>query len=207
MLQTYAPRTTLIDTLVPRTGLLRDVLLVLSFSALVALSAQVTIRLLPVPITGQTFAVLLAGAALGRVRGTLAMVAYLAEGLAGLPVFAGGNSAWTPSASGLPYIVGPTAGYLAGFMPAAFATGWLAEMGWDRSVFRWLGAMVAGNLVIYAFGLSVLSFYLGLPAAIERGVMPFIPGDIIKIVVAALALPGAWRLVGDRPNGQTPPTP
>ncbi|MSQ10702.1 MAG: biotin transporter BioY, partial [Dehalococcoidia bacterium] len=135
------------------------------------------------------------------------IAAYLGEGLAGLPVFAGGNSAWSLSATGVPYIVGPTAGYLAGFLPAAFVTGWMAERGWDRSVPRWVGAMVAGNLIIYAFGLSVLGVYLGLGPAFERGVQPFIPGDIIKIALAALALPGAWRIVGDRPRDDSSDNP
>lgn len=207
MNQAYAPRPTLASALFPQSGLLRDALLLLGFSAVIALSAQVTIRLpfTPVPISGQTFAVLLAGAALGSTRGALAVLAYHAEALAGLPVYAGWSSAWTPSAAGVPYVIGPTAGYLAGFVPAAFAVGWLAERGWDRAVHLTAAAMVIGNLVIYACGAAVLTLYVGSERVLAAGVLPFLVGDIIKIALAALALPGAWRLVGRKPGpGGTP---
>lgn len=196
MHQTYAPRLTLTGAVFPQRGVLRDVLLILAFSGIVALSARVSLPLQPVPVTLQTFAVLLTGAALGRNRGALALLAYLAEGLAGLPVFSGGASAWTPSAMGMPVILGPTGGYLVGFVAAAGVTGWLAEHGWDRSVLRTALAMVAGNLVIYTCGIAWLSSLIGVEKAVATGVLPFLAGDMIKVALAAAALPGAWRLVG-----------
>jgi len=128
---------------------LYDLGLVLSASAFIAVSAHLTVRLpfSPVPVTGQTFAVLLTGALLGRQRGAAAVLAYLAEGLAGLPVFAGGMS-------GLAYLLGPTGGYLLGFVAAAYLTGALAERGWDRQPLTTALAMVLGNLALYAPGLE-----------------------------------------------------
>jgi len=194
--QSFTPRLTLAGAVFPQTGLLRDALLVLGFSALIAVSARISIPMWPVPITGQTFAVLLAAAALGRVRGVAALVAYIGEGMLGLPVFAGGANAWTVSASGATYLFGPTAGYLAGFVVAAFVTGWLAELGWDRSMWRAELAMVAGNLIIYMFGVSWLASLIGLERAVTGGLVPFLVGDIIKVVLAAHALPGTWWLLG-----------
>ena len=145
-MQTATRVSTLAEATVPRGGLLRDALLVVGFSLLTALCARIVIPLpfTPVPITGQTFAVLLTGAALGARRGAAAIVLYVLEGLAGLPVFAGG-------ASGLARLLGPTGGYLLGFIAAAYLTGTLAERGWDRTV-RWAAAaMAAGNVVVYLF--------------------------------------------------------
>ena len=182
---------TLSDVLVPRRGLLRDAALVLGGSLLVALSAQIRVSLpfTPVPITGQTFGVLLVGALLGARRGALSLVAYLVEGAAGLPVFAGG-------AAGVQYLVGPTSGYLVGFVAAALVTGWLAERRWDRRVWTAALAMAVGNLVIYGFGLPWLARFVGPEQVLVAGMLPFLPGDALKLVLAALALPSAWRLVG-----------
>lgn len=199
MQQTFTPRLTLAGAVFPQTGLMRDALLVLACTGLMALSAQVTIRLLPVPITGQTFVVLLTGAALGRARGVAVMLGYLAEGLAGLPVFANATSAWTPNATfGVPTIIGPTAGYLAGFVAAAFVTGWLAEQGWDRWAWRWAVAMLLGNVAIYVPGLLVLQSYVGPERVFELGLQPFLVGDILKLLLAAAALPDVWRFLGRR---------
>jgi len=172
------------------------VVVVLAGSALIALAAQLRIDLpfSPVPVTGQTFAVLVVGAALGTRLGAAAVVAYLLEGLAGLPVFAGGTSAWSPSSAGVPVIAGPTAGYLVGFVAAAAVVGALAERGFDRTVVTTIVAMVLGDLVIYVFGVPWLARFVGADRAIPLGLQPFIVGDAFKIALAAAALPLAWRV-------------
>jgi biotin transport system substrate-specific component len=156
----------------------------------VALFAQVRIPLpfTPVPITGQTFAVLLVGAALGAARGAGALMLYLLMGMTGLPVFAGG-------AAGLFHLTGPTGGYLIGFVIAAAAVGRMAEHGWERSFRTSLIPFSLGTLLIYLVGVPWLALYVGPQAAIQKGLLPFLPGDLIKLLLAALALPSAWRLV------------
>ncbi len=189
---------TLADVVLPgRGGLAWDALLVLAFAALMPLLARVAIPLpfTPVPITGQTFGVLLAGALLGPRRAALAMLVYLAEGLAGLPVFAGGASAWSPSRAGVPVIVGPSAGYLFSYPFAAFAVGLLAERGWDRRFRRAAAAMLVGEAVIYLGGLPWLALYVGADRTVPLGLLPFVPGDAVKLLLAAAALPWAWRLL------------
>jgi biotin transport system substrate-specific component len=167
-----------------------DVLLVLAGSALIALSAQVAVPLpfSPVPVTGQTFAVLLVGAALGATRGAAAVLAYLAEGAAGLPVFAGGFA-------GPAFLLGPTGGYLFGFLPAAWISGALAERGWDRHFLGTLAAMTLGDLAIFAVGVPWLAWFVGPENAVAFGLAPFVAGNIAKIVLAAGALPLAWACV------------
>ncbi len=169
----------------------RDLVLILLGSLVIAFSAQVAMPLpfTPVPITGQTFGVLLVGMALGSRRGALAVLAYLAEGALGLPVFA-------EFRAGLPVLLGPTGGYLAGFLPAAWAVGALAERGFDRSLPRTLLAFLAGNAIIYLFGLLWLSRFVPWPGTLAAGMTPFLLGDAIKAVLAALLLPGAWKLLG-----------
>jgi biotin transport system substrate-specific component len=172
-------------------ALLYDVALVMGGSLFIALSAQVAIHLpfSPVPVTGQTLAVILVGMLLGSRRGSLALLTYLAEGLAGLPVFAGGTA-------GLARLLGPTGGYLVGFIVAAYVTGLLAERGWDRRVGTTLLAMLFGNAVIYALGLPWLAAFVGVQRALPLGLYPFIPGDLLKVVLAALLLPAGWKLLG-----------
>ncbi len=188
-----APPRTLVDALLPRhRSLLLDAVLVVVFSAFVALTAQVSLPLLPVPLTLQTLGVLFTGAVLGSKRGTLALLLYVAEGAIGLPVFAGGLS-------GIGVLIGPTGGYLVGFIVAAGVVGLLAERGWDRRLIGAALAMVVGNLVIYAFGVAWLTVVLGdLRTALVQGMLIFIIGDLIKIVIAALALPGGWALAKRR---------
>jgi biotin transporter BioY len=168
-------------------------LLILGFSLLIGLSAQVEIPLQPVPITGQTFAVLMAGAVLGSRRGALSILAYLAQGLAGLPVFAGGKA-------GMAALMGPSGGYLIGFVAAAFVTGLLAERGWDRRLKTNFLAMLLGNIVIYVFGLPWLAMFIGAQKAWMVGLVPFIPGDLLKLVLATGLLPLAWRIAPHRPS-------
>ncbi len=179
---------------VRRSALLYDAALVLAGSLLIALSAQIAVPLpfSPVPVTGQTLAVLLVGALLGSRRGSLAVLVYIAQGMAGLPVFAGG-------AAGPARLLGPTGGYLVGFVAAAYLVGLLAERGWDRRVSTTAAAMALGNVVIYAVGALWLAVFVGgLVPALTAGVMPFIPGDLVKIAIAALLLPAGWKLLGRR---------
>jgi biotin transport system substrate-specific component len=167
----------------------RDVLLVVSGSLLVAAMAQVRIALpfTPVPITGQTFAVLLVGASLGAERGAACLVLYLIQGALGLPVFAGG-------AGGLAYLLGPTGGYLIGFACAAYVIGRLAERGMDRRFRSALPVFLAGEAVIYLFGVPWLSFFIGMQKAFVAGFFPFLLGDAVQLIAAALVLPAAWKL-------------
>ena len=166
---------------------IRDVILVLGFALFTALLARVSIPLgfTPVPITGQTLAVLLTGAALGSRRGASSMALYLVAG-SFLPVYAGGGSGlfWN-FASG---------GYLIGYIPAAYVVGFLCERGWDRRVWIIL-AMLAGNVVLYIPGLIQLSFFVPEGKALELGLYPFILGDLIKLYIASLTVPTAWALL------------
>ncbi len=181
---------TLADLAWPRAGFLENTLLVLGASLVTGLAAQVAIPLpfTPVPVTGQTFAVLLCGAALGARRGFLAQAAYLAQGAMGLPVFAGG-------AAGAQVFLGPTAGYLVAFPLAAALTGWLAERAWDRRFLTMAGVMLLGSTVIFALGAAGLARFLPASQVFAAGVLPFLPGDVIKTSLAALAFPGVWRWV------------
>lgn len=167
----------------------RDVLLVGGYAGLIGLAAQFEIRLpfTPVPITGQTLAVLLGALVLGTGRAAAGTGLYLGLGVAGLPWFAG-------AASGLAIV---SLGYIIGFVPAAALVGWLAKRGWDRSSLRTAGAMVAGNVVIYAVGVTYLAWALGVGAseAIALGATPFLGGDLAKIVIATALVPGTWKLV------------
>ncbi len=185
-----ARRLTLVDVALPNAGFLENALLVFGASLLTGLAAQIAIPLpwTPVPVTGQTFAVLLTGAALGARRGFLAQLLYLAQGASGLPVFAGG-------AAGLAIFFGPTAGYLVAFPFAAAFTGWLAERAWDRRFLTMFGVMLLGSTVIFALGAAGLARFVPPARVLAAGVLPFVPGDLVKSALAALALPGVWRLV------------
>ena len=186
---------TLADSFGPR-SLARDGALVVAFSLFMALCAQISIPLpwTPVPITGQTLGLLLTGAILGPRRGALAMLLYLAEGAAGLPVFAGGTG-------GMARLLGPTGGYLFSYPIVAALLGVLAVRGWDRRIPSALLMFLIGNVVVYLFGVSWLNIYKGTFGQVSlmwAGVYPFLIGDAIKIGLAALALPGAWALFGKR---------
>jgi len=180
---------TLADVALPRAGTLHNVALVLGASVLTALAAQVAIPLpwTPVPITGQSFAVLLSGAVLGARRAFLAQVAYLLEGALGLPVFAAG-------AAGALKLIGPTGGYLLAFPFASALVGALCERGWDRRFPTMLAAMLLGSGVIFAVGLLQLSRFVPASTLLAQGLLPFVPGDLVKSSLAALAFPAAWRL-------------
>jgi len=188
--------TTLAPTVYTRTfphvaGWLRDLILILLGALFVAALAQVEIPLpfTPVPITGQTFGVLLVGAALGSKRGALSLASYLALGVFGWPFFAGGTY-------GLDVVTGATGGYLIGFVLSAFVIGLLAERGLERSIRTSLIPFMAGTMIIYICGVAWLSIVLGsFSNAIAAGLLPFLLGDAIKLIVASLVLPGAWKLV------------
>lgn len=174
----------------PGTGLARDVTLIVGGALLTALCSQIVIPLQPVPITGQTFGVLLVGAFLGTRRGAASMLTFIGMGAIGLPVFAGG-------AAGLSRLAGPTAGYLVGFVIAAGLVGFLSRLGWDRRVASTALAMALGTAVIYLFGVIWLSRFVGWSQVLATGVAPFLIGDAIKLGLAAVALPWAWKLVGE----------
>jgi biotin transport system substrate-specific component len=166
---------------------------VLGASLVTALAAQLAVPVpwSPVPITGQTFAVLLSGAVLGARRAALAQLLYLAEGALGLPVFAGG-------ALGVAKLIGPTGGYLISFPLAAAVTGLLAERGWDRRFATMLAAMLLGSAVIFTLGLSWLSRFVPAPGLFAAGLWPFVPGDLVKSSLAAWLFPSTWRWVRGR---------
>ena len=162
--------------------------LVVFGSLLLAVSAQFKIPLYPVPVTGQTLVVLLIGMTYGPRLGGITLAAYLFEGALGLPVFAGG-------AAGVAVLMGPTAGYLFGFLLAAIAMGYLAERGMGRTMVSTIAAMVIGNCVIYLCGALWLANFIGFGQAIAAGVLPFLYGDALKLVVAAGLMPWAWGAV------------
>lgn len=172
-----------------------SVVLVVGAAALTALAAQwrIVLPFTPVPITGQTFAVLLTGAALGWRLGAAGQGLYLLVGILGAPVFSEASGGWA-------VITGATGGYLVGFLFAAALVGWMAEAGHDRAFPTMFTAFVAGSLVIYLFGVAVLMSATGWPVseAVEKGVAPFLLGDLIKAAAAGILLPGAWKLLGDR---------
>lgn len=191
-MQVVRPRQrVMIDTVWPAAGTWREIFLILGGSLLIALVARLQFFLpfSPVPITGQTFAVLLLGALYGSRRGPATVVTYLTLGAFGLPVFAAG-------AAGLARFVGPTAGYLLGFVVAAFAVGSLCERGWDRRPWTAAASMIIGNLIIYATGILWLSGFVGWEAVLSAGVLPFLIGDALKIALATILLPTGWRIVG-----------
>ena len=182
---------TLAATLWPAEGMskaLRAILLALVGSALLTVSAKIQVPFWPVPMTMQTFAVLVIGMAYGWRLGAATVLLYLVQGAAGLPVFAGGG--------GAAYMAGTTGGYLAGFLVAAALVGVLAERGWDRSVGATLLAMAMGTAIIFLLGVAWLTGLIGLEKAIAGGLTPFIAGAAFKIALAAAVLPLAWRLLG-----------
>ncbi|QGX97073.1 biotin transporter BioY [Roseovarius faecimaris] len=181
--------TTLANTAIPglNTSLARQAITVLLGAALLTISAKVQVPFWPVPMTLQTLAVLLIGAALGWRLAGATVLTYLAQGAMGLPVFASG--------AGLAYMAGPTGGYLAGFLLGAVAVGWLCERGMGRSVGTTLIAFGAGLGLIYGLGVLWLTAFMGLGKAIAVGVTPFLPAEALKLALACILLPAAWKLV------------
>jgi biotin transport system substrate-specific component len=188
-----AKNETLLEVALAPFDVVRQVGLVLGFSLLMALSAQIVIPIGPIPITGQTFAVLLTGALLGSRLGAITMIVYLIEGASGLPFFRGGGA-------GIAHLMGPTGGYLIAFPAAAFITGAFAEHGWDRRFLTAAAAMAIGSVVIMLSGWAwfMLLMHASPLVALFDTVIKFIPGDIIKILLAAAVLPTGWKLVGQK---------
>ncbi len=162
----------------------KDLFLILAGSVALALASRIALYLplSPVPITAQTLMVFAIGALLGSRRGALSVLAYVVEGAAGLPVFAAGNA-------GLIYMLGPTGGYIVGFVAAAFVVGWYAEKYWHRKTVTILLALIIASVAIYAPGLLWLARFVGLQRAVAAGLLPFIPGDTVKLLLAAMVLP------------------
>ena len=175
-------------------GMVRNIALVVLGCVLLWASAKVKVPFWPVPMTLQTFAVMALGAAYGSRLGVATVLAYLAAGAAGLPVFT--NT--PPEIAGPAYLLGPTGGFLIGFVAAAFIVGYAADRHWDRSVPKLLAAMVVADVAVFALGLAWLG--VAVPALgyswklLEAGLFPFILGDLLKLLIAALAIPAAWHL-------------
>ena len=188
--ETYTAPDTLISAALAPLDWTRSVSLAVVFSLLTALAAQIVIPIGPVPITAQTFAVLLTGALLGSRLGAMAMIAYLTEGAIGLPFFYGGHG-------GLMHIFGPTGGYLIAFPAAAFITGAFAENGWDRRFLSAVAAMAVGSLVILLTGWLWFSLLMNTNplAAFKVAVAPHLIGDVVKIFLAAAVMPTGWALL------------
>ncbi len=187
-------RPTIADRVLPRSIVL-DAVLVVAGVALTAIAAQISVPLWPVPITGQTLAVLLVGVTLGAVRAGISLALYAVVGVLGLPVFSQASSGWS-------VLAGPTGGYIIGFVFAAVLTGWLAQLEWDRKLPKALVAFFAGSIVPFAFGLPWLAVSLGklgypndLNSVLTAGFYPFIVGGIIKAVIGAGLISLAWFLV------------
>lgn len=185
----YSQTDTLVGTALAPLDWTRAFSLVIAFSLFNALAAQLSFNVGPVPITGQTFAVTLTGALLGSRLGALALVAYIIEGCSGLPFFAN-------SASGIGVLFGPSGGYLVSFPAAAYITGAFAEHGWDRRFLTAVAAMAVGSAVVLFAGWSWLLVLRTPPvAAFKVGVVPFLVGDVIKILLAAAVLPTGWAIL------------
>jgi biotin transport system substrate-specific component len=189
----YAKPDTLIAAALAPFDWTRSVSVAVAFSLLTALAAQIVIPIGPVPITAQTFAVLLTGALLGSRLGAMAMIVYLIEGASGLPFFYGGTS-------GLPHLLGPTGGYLIAFPAAAFITGTFAEHGWDKRFLTAAASMAIGSVVIMLSGWVWFAYLTNTPLSVvfQVSVLKLIPGDIIKILLAAAVLPSGWALLRRR---------
>ncbi|MFN8125670.1 MAG: biotin transporter BioY [Candidatus Nanopelagicales bacterium] len=186
-----APAPRVLADVLPRSAA-RDALLIIGAACFVGLAAQISIPLpfTPVPLTAQTFAVLLAGAALGSIRGILSMLLYAVVGLIGVPWFAEGSSGFSM----------PSFGYIVGFIAGAGLVGWLAERGWTRTPIDMALAMVLGNVVVYAIGVPWLKVAMGTTwaGAVQMGMTPFLIGDGLKIALAAGIFPLVWRTLSRR---------
>ncbi len=164
-------------------SLTANIVIVLSGSILLALLARLSIPVpfSPVPITGQTFGILFLGAMLGSRIGTLTVITYIFEGLIGLPVFAGGTM-------GFLYLLGPTGGYLIGFIPAVYLVGYLSEKEWANNFSSTFLTMIIGTSVIFTFGISWLAVTAGFETALAIGLYPYLPGAAVKIILATVII-------------------
>ena len=197
-MNTFAKADTLMGAALAPLDLTRSVGLVFVFSLFIAAAAQFSIHIGPIPITGQSFAVLLTGALLGSRLGAMAVIAYLIEGAVGLPFFAPGGP------PGIARFLGPTGGYLVAFPAAAYITGAFAEHGWDKKYLTAVAAMAIGSVVIFLGGWAWFAILTNTPpvAAFKIAVWPFLPGDVIKISLAAAVLPTGWALLKRKASGK-----
>ena len=186
---------TIVDAVIPGSGVLRDSVLVVGGAALTAVCAQVTIPWQPVPFTLQTLSVMLCGLSLGVKRGALSQLVYVSAGIAGVPVFAEGKF-------GFHIITGATGGYLLSYALVAALLGLLAERGWTRTVWKTAAAMAIGDGNILAIGAAWLSAYIGWKGAIQHGIAPFLVAEVMKAIVVIVALPTAWKIAGERGDGE-----
>lgn len=198
-----APRSVLVDRL-GATSVLTNALYIIGGVALIAAAAQIQIPMFPVPMTGQTFAILLVGASFGLVRALVTSVLYVALAVAGLPILAAqvGKDGSSFHTTGFAVFALPTFGYLVGFILASVALGWLAERQWDRKVLKAVVSFLIAEVIIYAVGLPWLGSYLAqmgdpkpVADAFAFGLTPFIIGDLVKAVAAGALLPLTWKLV------------
>jgi biotin transport system substrate-specific component len=206
-MQTNVHGAALAPSLLPTAGdrTLAETALVLVGTAILVISAKVSVPFYPVPMTLQTLAVMAIAAAYGMRLGTMTVVAYLAEGLIGLPVF----TATPPAPAGPIYFLGPTAGFLAGFVLLALIVGYAADRGWDRSFLRLFAAMIVADVVVFALGFAWLALGahvgthtgIGFAGAWANGVVPFALGDLLKIALAAALLPASHGLLGSPSRG------
>ncbi len=185
---------TLIDTIIPKIenktlALIKEITLILSFALVTGISSKLKVEIGVIPITMQSFIVLLAGALLGAKRGASVMITYLLMGLSGLPWFARGG--------GMAYLLSPTFGYIIGFVFTAYIVGYLAEKGHDRNIKTAILAMLIGNIIIYIPGLLWLASFIGYENVFAVGLYPFIIGDLLKIALAGFLLPVGWQLLGE----------
>ncbi len=194
-----APRITLVDRVIARSWA-TDIALVVAGAALVAVLAQVAVPLWPVPVTGQTLAVLLVGASLGAARGAASLSLYALLGALGLPIYSDASSGWS-------VLLGPTGGYIIGFIASAAIVGWAAERSWDRGWYKPIITFIGGSLVVFAFGLPWLAVALGqlglpndLQSVLMAGFYPFITGGVIKAAIAAALLPALWAAAERAPR-------
>lgn len=182
---------TLIDFVLPKiesrlTSLIKDILLIFSFSILTGIFAKLKIEIGPIPITMQTLAVLLSGVILGSKRGAFSQITYLILGLAGMPWFSRGG--------GLSYVLSPTFGYIVGFVFCAYLVGFLCERGWNKSLKTSILAMFFGNIILYIPGILWLAKFVSWQKVLAIGLYPFIPGDILKLFLATAIFSLSWKL-------------
>ena len=195
-------RPTLADRVIPR-SLVTDMLLVVTGVLFTAAAAQVVIPIWPVPITGQTLAVLLVGSALGAVRGAVSLAMYALVGLLGLPVFAPQDDG--SHLTGFAALAAPSFGYIVGFILSAALVGWIAERAGDRKVLGAALSFLGGTVATFAIGLPWLAITLGLSleSTLQFGLYPFIVGGVIKAAIAAVVIPGVWAIIARRDRGNT----
>tara|TARA_B100001123_G_scaffold446601_1_gene601545 strand:+ start:1509 stop:2075 length:567 start_codon:yes stop_codon:yes gene_type:complete len=181
---------TLVESLIPlksKNVLLKNIFYILFGTLLLTISSKIQVPFWPVPMTMQTFVVLIIAMSYGWKLSTLTLAAYLIEGAIGIPVFAKGG--------GLTYLIGPTAGYLYGMLVAASVVGYFADKGYGKSIITCLFPLFIGTIIIFVFGITYLGLIIGFDTAIKVGLFPFIPSEIFKIALALFIIPTIWKYI------------